>query len=285
MGDLKAVGERREHRWRRWMHQILAMLGLELKKTFLRPRALPVMFVAFLPVAILTLRLFATRMQLAPAQSVADVSQTFGIIFQLFFIRLVVFFGCFGIFTYLVRGEILERSLHFYLLAPLRRDVFVAGKYLAGVVAGATLFGISLILQLLLCFLPSATQGGMSFLLAGPGFGQALTYLGVTILAVVGYGAVFLALGLLVRNPMIPAALFLGWEWLNFLLPPALKKLSIIHYLQSLCPVPIPHGPFALPVEPTPAGLAIGGLFVVAAVLLWLAARRARRLEVLYAGD
>jgi hypothetical protein len=52
---------------------------------------------------------------------------------------------------------------------------------------------------------------------------------------------------------MIPAAAILGWEWINFLLPPALKKISVIHYLQSLCPVPVPHGPFALPAEPTPA--------------------------------
>ena len=107
----------------------------------------------------------------------------------------------------------------------------------------------------------------------------------MTFLAVAGYGAVFLALGMLVRNPMIPAALILGWEWINFLLPPALKKISVIHYLQSLCPVPLPHGPFALPAEPTPAPLAVAGLLTLAALLLFFAARRARRLEVLYSAD
>ncbi len=100
-----------------------------------------------------------------------------------------------------------------------------------------------------------------------------------------GYGAVFLALALYVRNPMIPAAAILGWEWLNFLLPPALKKISVIHYLQSLCPVPMPSGPFALPAEPTPAPLAIGGLLVLIVVLLTLAMRRARRLEVSYSAE
>ncbi len=84
---------------------------------------------------------------------------------------------------------------------------------------------------------------------------------------------------------MIPAAAILGWEWLNFLLPPLLKKLSVIHYLQSLCPVPMPHGPFALPAEPTPAPLAIGGLLLLVAVLLAFAVRRAKRLEVLYTGE
>jgi len=261
------------------------MLGLELRKTFLRPRALPVVLVAFLPVLVLALRMLATRLQAIPAQAVGDVAQTYGVIFQLFFLRLVVFFGCFGIFTYLVRGEMLERSLHFYLLAPLRRDVFVVGKYLAGVVAGFALFGLSVVIQLALCFLPRMTEGGRAYLLGGPGAGHALTYLGITLLAVAGYGAVFLALGMLVKNPMIPAALILGWEWLNFLLPPALKKLSVIHYLQSLCPVPVPHGPFALPAEPTPAVLSLAGLLALVAVLLFFAARRSRRLEVLYSAD
>jgi ABC-type transport system involved in multi-copper enzyme maturation permease subunit len=279
LSELQAIG------FSRWSRQVRAMLGLELRKTFLRPRALPVVLVAFLPVLVLALRMLATRLQAIPAQAVGDVAQTYGVIFQLFFLRLVVFFGCFGIFTYLIRGEMLERSLHFYFLAPLRRDVFVVGKYLAGVVAGGALFGLSVVCQLALCFLPGMTQGGRAYLLGGPGGGQALTYLGVTLLAVAGYGAVFLALGMLVKNPMIPAALILGWEWLNFLLPPALKKISVIHYLQSLCPVPVPHGPFALPAEPTPAVLALLGLLALVAVLLFFAARRARRLEVLYAAD
>ena len=61
----------------------------------------------------------------------------FGALFQLFFLRLVVFFVCFTVFTYLVRGEIAERSLHFYLMAPLRRDVFLVGKFIAGLIAAS----------------------------------------------------------------------------------------------------------------------------------------------------
>ena len=279
MTELQAIG------FSRWVRQIRAMLGLELRKTFLRVRALPVVLVALLPVVLLGLRLLATKLQDLPEPSVGDLAQTYGVLFQMFYLRLVVFFGCFGIFTYLVRGEILERSLHFYLLAPLRRDVFIAGKYVAGVVAGGTLFSLSVLAQLALCFLAGGVQGGSDYLLHGPGSGQAFAYVAVTFLAVAGYGAVFLTLGMWVKNPMIPAALFLGWEWLHFLLPPALKKLSVIHYLQSLCPVPVPHGPFALPAEPTPAPLAVLGLLCLATALLWFATRRAAKLEVSYSAD
>lgn len=269
-----------------WTRQVGAMLGLELKKTFLRLRALPIVIIAFLPAAILAIRALAQMMSVDDSAAPAgDVAQTYGTIFQLFFIRLVVFFGCFGIFTYLVRGELLERSLHFYFLAPLRREVFLVGKYVAGVVAGSVLFTLSVAAQLALAFLPSATAGGWSYLFAGPGRSQALAYFGVTILAVAGYGAIFLVLGLRAKNPMIPAALLLGWESLNFLLPAALKNLSIIHHLQSLCPVAVPRGPFALPGEPTPAWAALLGLVVLVSLLLYFGARRARRLEVTYASD
>ena len=133
--------------------------------------------------------------------------------------------------------------------------------------------------------LPSVTAGGARYLLAGPGLAHAGAYLGVTLLAVAGYGAVFLVLGLRARNPMIPAALLFGWEWINFLLPPVLKQLSIVHHLQSLCPVAIPRGPFALPAEPTPVWAALVGLVALVSALLSLGARRARKLEVTYASD
>jgi hypothetical protein len=268
-----------------WRRQVGSMIGLELRKTFLRVRALPVVILAFMPALLLFLRWASVRFADGRVEGAAEMASAYGGMFQLFFVRLVIFFGAFRIFTYLVRGEIAERSLHFYLLAPMRRDVFLAGKYLAGVIAGSALFLISLAVQLLLAFGNETTAGGFRYLFGGPGAGQAVWYAVVVVLATAGYGAVFLALGFVAKNPMIPAAAILGWEWINFLLPPALKKISVFHYLQSLCPVPLTGGPFALPAEPTPAPLAILGLLILIAVLLFLATRSARRLQVLYAGE
>ena len=47
----------------------------------------------------------------------------------------------------LFRGEILDRSLHFYFLAPIRREVLMAGKFLAGLLATCTIFVTSEVLQ------------------------------------------------------------------------------------------------------------------------------------------
>ena len=265
--------------------QVGAMLGLELAKTFLRLRALPVAVVAFLPATLAFLRLLGSEIGSMRPTPAPELAATYANLFQFFFLRLVVFFVAFAVFTYLVRGEVAERSLHFYLLAPLDRAVFLAGKYLAGLLAAGTLVIASLATQQLLLFVPSATQGGAAYLFGGPGGGHALAYAGITLLAVAGYGAVFTTLALFVRNPMLPAAAILGWEWLNPFLPPVLRNFSVIHPLQSLCPVPVVHGPWALPAEPISAPVAVGSLLALSAVLLVLAARKARRLEVLYAGE
>ena len=105
----------------------------------------------------------------------------------------------------------------------------------------------------------------------------------VQFLACIGYGAVFLILGVLFRNPILPAAVVLGWELIHFLLPPLLKRISVVHYLKGLIPTPMSEGPFAVVVEPPAAWVSTLGLLLFAIATLALAAWRVRRMEVLYA--
>ncbi len=51
---------------------------------------------------------------------------------QLYYVRLGIFFGCLGIFSRLIRGEMIERSLHYYLLSPVRREVILLSKFFRG---------------------------------------------------------------------------------------------------------------------------------------------------------
>ena len=127
----------------------------------------------------------------------------------------------------------LDKSLHFYLLTPVRQEVLLAGKYAAGLLATVVIFTTSTALQWLTLFWwPSGRATS-----AGPEWGQFGSYVAVTALACMGYGSIFLAVGLLFRNPIIPTAVVLVWEGVNPFLPAALKKISMIYYLQSLCPV------------------------------------------------
>ena len=164
-------------------------------------------------------------------------SQTvFATSFQFYFLRLAVFFGCVGVFVNLFRGEMLDKSLHFYLLTPMRREVLLAGKYFAGLLVTTVIFTSSTALQWW-AMLRQFDQAVLADFFAGGGLSQFWTYLGVAILACVAYGSVFLTVGLFFRNPIIPAAVVLLWEAINSFLPIALKKISIIYYLQSICPV------------------------------------------------
>jgi hypothetical protein len=219
-------------------------------------------------------------------------SLNFATVFQFFYLRFAIFFGCVGIFTNLFRAEMLEKSLHFYLLSPIRREVLLVGKYLAGLIATVTIFTTGTALQLLAVawhFEP----GVLKEYLANGGWGEAGAYLGVTALACLGYGSVFLTAGMLFRNPIIPAVVVLQWELANLFLPGFLKKISVIFYLQSLCPVlappdqdvPLPLRLISSAAEPVGAVAAITGLAIVTLAVLAFAANQARRLEINYSTD
>ncbi len=224
--------------------------------------------------------------------TIAQDTTIFASIFQFFFLRLAVFFGCVGVFTNLFRGELLDRSLHYYLLTPLRREVLVIGKYAAGLIATTVIFVTSTALQMwTLSWHLDGTE--LTEYLNGPGWGHVFTYLGVTALACLGYGSVFLAAGLFFKNPIIPAALVQGWESLNLFLPAVLKKISVIYYLQSLCPIVASPDPemnqflklLVNAAEPVSAPVAILGLLAVTALVLFAAGQQAKRLEINYSTD
>ena len=270
--------------WSLWSRQTIAILRLELRKNFLSRRALLLYLIAAMPLGLLSmLALFPPRTE--ELQNFGQLSQVYAAVYGGLILRTLVFFGCAWVFMNLFRGEVVDRSLHYYFLSPVRREVLVVGKYLSGLVATITLFSITTVGSILILFfgiLPSESSRHFS---DGPGMTQLLTYLGITILACIGYGAVFLIVGLFFRNPIVPGLMLYGWEWINFLLPPGLKKLSVIHYLQSLVPVPMSEGPFAVLAEPTPAWISVPSLLVFTIVMIFLAGRYIRRMEISYAGE
>ncbi|HEV2882436.1 MAG TPA: hypothetical protein VGX24_14245 [Pyrinomonadaceae bacterium] len=274
----------RELPWDLWAQQTLAILRLELRKNFLSRRALLIYVLAALPVFLLFL-LAIFPPDADEFGNFNDLSIVFSAIYNGLILRTVVFFGCAWIFMNLFRGEVVDRSLHYYFLSPVRREVLVVGKYLSGLATAIVLFGLTTLLSLFMLYFPRFSAESTRYFFEGAGGKQALIYLGITTLAVVGYGAIFLIVGLFFRNPIIPALLIYGWEWINFLLPPLLKKVSVIHYLHSLMPVPMNEGPFAVMAEPTPAWVSVPSLLIFTLIVLALAGYHTRRMEISYAGD
>ncbi len=112
-----------------------------------------------------------------------------------------------------------------------------------------------------------------AYMLNGPGLSHLISYFTAAVLACIGYGSLFLAAGVLFRNPLIPAAGLLVWESINGFLPALLKKLSVIYWLQSICPIALPVAPagrnnilalLVIDIDPAPARLAIMNLILIA---------------------
>lgn len=270
--------------WDLWRRQVAAVVRMEVKKNLWTRRAWWIYLLALGPVVITGVHA-VVQVYRPHSNTLGEDSMIFAGMFQLFYLRLAIFFGCVGIFTNLFRGEVLERTLHYYLLAPVRREVLAVAKYLSGLAAAAILFGASVAASFVLLPLHFGAEF-REYLVRGAGLEHLAWYVLVAVLACAGYGAVFLFLGMLCRNPMLPAALMMIWEGLNPFLPSVLKKVSVIFYLKSLSPVSLPpKGPLALiavETAPAPAWLAILGLLLVVAAVLTYAARRARRFEVSY---
>ncbi len=266
-----------------WRRQIAAILRLEIRKNFTGKRSILIYLLAMLPVLIMAALVSVNADDIR--ENFAEATVIFANLYEGMILRTVIFFGCAWIFMNLFRGEVVDRSLHYYFLSPVKREVLVAGKYLSGLVTSLVLFVLMTLLAIFFIYLPLGYSGAMNHLFDGPGMSQVLTYLSITVLACLGYGAAFLVIGLFFRNPIIPAIILYGWEFINFLLPPFLKKLSIIHYLHSLTPVPIPEGPFAIVAEPTSAWLTVPGLILVTIAVLVMASVRIRQMEIKYGGD
>lgn len=271
--------------WSLWARQTWAVAKLELHKSLLQKRAWWLLAAA--PILLTGLHSILATSGTWQGCSLGVDTRAFGSIFQIFIVRLGIFFGCAGIFTTLFRGEVSEKTLHYYFLTPVRREVLAAGKYVAGEITAFVFFVGGTALSYILITVHFGAPAWQR-LFHGPGLYELSWYMVVAALACLGYGAIFLAFGLWFKNPMIPAAGLMVWEGINPFLPAVMKKVSVIFYLQGLCPTDVQmNGPLALLeilAEPTPAWLAIPGLLLLTAVILGLAGWSVRSMEVSY-GD
>ncbi|HEV3042171.1 MAG TPA: hypothetical protein VHA33_30705 [Candidatus Angelobacter sp.] len=270
--------------WQLWTAQLTSLIQSEVKRNFLKKRSLWIYLVAFAPVVILTIALA----QEPSGGNIQDRTQLLAVLFQLYYLHVAIFIGCLGIFTWLFRGEIVEKTLHYHFLSPLRRELLVLGKFLSGMVTTSLIFILGVFGSFFLIY-TNGGAAGRAFMFNGPGLGHLAAYLGVTVLACLGYGSIFIAFSLLIRNPIIPAVFVFVWETFHAVLPSLLQKFSIMFYLKQLCPVPVPSEDilalFAVGSEPVPPWLAVPGLLILCAGILVFACWRIRKVEISYLAD
>jgi ABC-type transport system involved in multi-copper enzyme maturation permease subunit len=268
--------------WSLWWLQARRVARIELRRNLLAKRAWWIYFLAFVPTVIILIHLLKER---HPAFDMAQDTTILAGIVQFYYVRLGIFFGCLGIFSRLIRGEMIERSLHFYLLSPVRREVLLLAKFAAGAIGALTLFGTAIIADFVLMYIGYG-PAGTDYMFNGAGMGQLEAYLVIVVLACLGYGSVFLLLSMMFRNPTPAALLVFGWEAINPVMPSLLQKISVASYLRHLMPVKVQGDEiFALltvTTEPVPGWVAALGLLVLIAVVLTYSCYRMRTLEIRY---
>lgn len=281
--------------WSQRRGQLLVLCRQELRQRLTGLWNLPPLLLAFGPAAMFLLVILIAHLvpgdvppELRTGGAVGDLAdwqKAFAETFHSLMLRVCVFFGCAAVFLNSFRSPIAGRYLHYSYLSPVPRESVALAKYLSGLVFAGSLFALGSLAMWTAAHLDGPLAQTLPALLSARGLRLGLTYAAIALLACLGYGSVFMALGLRLRNPIFPTLLLMGWESINLFLPAALQKLSIIHHLQSLGPIPVDTPLISVVAAPTPVPQALVGLLAVTGLLVALSLRWARGLELDYGGE
>ena len=146
----------------------------------------------------------------------------FGMMIWLLFIRFIV--PVLGVFygTSLIADEVEDKTITYLFTRPIPRRAVLLGKYFAYLVCTVLLVLPSV---MLVFFLIVPTGGGS----IGAAFPSLLADLGMLVVGLAAYGAVFALVGTTLKRPLV-----FGWEPAVLLFPGYLKRLTVAYYMQAL---------------------------------------------------
>ena len=167
---------------------------------------------------------FSRVLTMSPVQALSLMIPFF---LQFLSVLVALFYG-----TALLADEIDSRTIIHLFTRPVRKHSIILGKFAAYILEAF----IILIPPMVLTFLIIATHSGMS-----RSFADSLSIfgkqLGVTVLALMVYGAIFTFFGARLKRPVLFGLLFaFGWEKMAMAVPGVVRKFSVIHYLMSVFP-------------------------------------------------
>ena len=155
-------------------------------------------------------------------------SAIFGMMVWLLFIRFIV--PVLGVFygTSLIADEVEDKTITYLFTRPIPRRAVLYGKFMAYLACTVLLVLPSV---MLVFFLIVPTGGGS----IGEAFPGLAADLGMLIVGLASYGAVFALVGTRLKRPLVVGLVFaFGWEPTVLLLPGYLKRLTVAYYLQAL---------------------------------------------------
>lgn len=196
----------------------------------------------------------------------------FGMMMWLLYIRFII--PVLGVFygTALIADEVEDKTITYLFARPLRRGAVLIGKFLA-YLACTTLLVLPSVVVVFFLIVP---LGGGSI---GQSFPALIADLGMLMVGLIAYGAVFAWVGARLKRPLVIGLVFaFGWEPAVLLFPGYLKRFSVAYYLQALVPHAMPQDSavsvlMQLFREVPPIGTSLIWLAIIAVLALWAAAR------------
>ena len=202
----------------------------------------------------------------------------FGLMIWLLYIRFIlpilgVFYG-----TALIADEVEDKTITYLFTRPIPRSAVLLGKYLAYLVCTVLLVLPSVVVVYFII----VPLGGGSI---GEEFPVLAADIGMLILGLATYGALFAFVGARLKRPLVIGLIFaFGWEPGVQIFPGSVKQATIVYYMQALIPQTMPNdsaigGLIQLFNEVPTLGASLATLFGVTAVTLFLAGRAVQKRE------
>ena len=202
----------------------------------------------------------------------------FGMMIWLLYLRFII--PVLGIFygTALIADEVEDKTITYLFTRPIPRRAVLVGKYLAYLACTSLLILPSVVL---VYFLIVPIGDGR----IGAAFPSLVKDLGMLVVGLAAYGAVFALVGTRLKRPLVAGLVFaFGWEPGVLFFPGYLRRATVAYYLQALVTHEMPQDSAVSilmqvfrEVPGVLTSLAALGLITVAA--LWLAGRAVERRE------
>jgi ABC-type transport system involved in multi-copper enzyme maturation permease subunit len=218
------------------MYAALRVFDLSLGEMLWSRRTVFMALVVGLPVliAVVIRLLAAAELPMGQANGIRLTGPIiFGLMIWMLFVRfcipvLAVFYG-----TSLIADEVEDKTITYLFSRPISREAVLLGKYLAYLACTVCVVLPSVILMWML-LVPIGGSLGANFI-------DLVKDLGVIVLGLAVYGAVFALVGAAFKRPLLVGLLFIfGWETVVTLVPGNLKRLSVAFYLEGLVPHAMP---------------------------------------------
>jgi ABC-2 type transport system permease protein len=205
-------------------------------------------------------------------------STVFGMMIWLLFIRFIV--PVLGVFygTALIADEVEDKTITYLFTRPIPRGAVLLGKYLAYLACTVLL----VLPSVMLVFFLIVPTGGGSIGAAFPGLAADL---GMLVVGLASYGALFALVGTRLKRPLVVGLVFaFGWEPAVLLFPGYLKRLTVAYYMQALVTHEMPQDSsvsLLLQIfhEVPSVAVSLLALSVIVGVSLWLAGRAVEQRE------